>query len=126
MRVKRSSFIINGVVFVILLLCVLFSHIEIFSYLLLGVYCGYWIYLFHFNKTTHFVKHLAVIFVAVGTVVRATVIELFPTQYLFELRCRSYFSGSLPLLIFSYAKKNVRRNLRNLLPTQHMIKSKIL
>ena len=125
MRVKRSSFIINGVVFVILLLCVLFSHIKIFSNLSLGVYCVYWIYLFHFNKT-YFVKCFTLIFVAIGTVVGTVIIELFPEQYLPELRCQSHFSGSLPLLIFSYAKKNVRRNLRDLLPTLHMIKSKIL
>lgn len=125
MRVKRSSFTINGVVFVILLLCVLFSHIKIFSNLSLGVYCVYWIYLFYLNKTS-FVKYFTFIFAAVGPVTGATVVELFSQQYLPELRYQSHFTGSLPLLISSYAKKSVSKNLMSLLATQHMIKSKIL
>lgn len=101
MQIKRAKFIINGLVFALLLLCVLFSSIRAFSYVSLCVFAVYWLYLYHFNKI-YFVKYLTFVFVVVGTVVGAVIIELFPEQFLPELRCQSHFSGSLPLLIFSY------------------------
>lgn len=101
MHIKRTSFIINSLIFFSLMVCVLFSSIKAFSYVSLLVYIAYWWYLYRFNKS-YFVKYLAFVFVAIGTVVGAVIIELFPEQYLPELRCQSHFSGSLPLLIFSY------------------------
>ena len=122
MRVKKTQFIFNGIFFALLLLCVLFSNVRAFSYVSLSVYIAYGLYLYHFNKT-YFVKYLAFIFGAVGTVVGAVIIELFPEQYLSELRCQSHFSGSLPLLIFSYwvflyvleiRENHYRKNIRDI------------
>ena len=101
MYIKGNRFIYTSLMFVLLVICVLFSHINIFSYIALFVYIAYWMYLYHFEKT-YFVKYLSFIFVSVGVVVGTFIIELFPKQYLYELRCQSHFSGSLPLLIFSY------------------------
>lgn len=101
MPIKRNRFIFTGLVFILLLMCVLFSEFKAFSYISLTVYLFYWMYLYRIDKT-YFVKYLAFIFCAVATVVGATIIELLPEVYLKELNCQSHFSGSLPLLIFSY------------------------
>lgn len=102
MIVQKDRFVCTSTMFIALLICVLFSNIKAFSYIALCIYIFYWLYLYHFNKT-YFVKYLAFIFAAIGTVVGAVIIELFPEQYLPELRCQSHFTGSLPLLIFSYS-----------------------
>ena len=101
MYIKRNRFIFTSSVFVGLLMCVIFSSVKVFSYVSLLLYIAYWIYLYCFDKT-YFVKYLAFVFAAVGTVTGVSVIELLPEQYLPEMVCRSHFSGSLPLLIFSY------------------------
>lgn len=102
MIVQKDRFVCTSTMFVALLICVLFSNIKAFSYIALCIYIFYWLYLYHFNKT-YFVKYFAFIFAAIGTVLGAVIIELFPEQYLGELRCQSHFTGSLPLLIFSYS-----------------------
>ena len=101
MIVQKDRFVCTSTMFVALLICVLFSNIKAFSYIALCIYIFYWLYLYHYNKT-YFVKYFAFIFIAIGTVIGTVIIELFPEQYLSELRCQSQFSGSLPLLIFSY------------------------
>lgn len=101
MLIPRNRFIFTSAIFIALLICVLFSNIKVFSYIALCLFILYWLYLYHFNKT-YFVKYFSFIFSAVGTVFGTVIIELFSELYLFELICQSHFSGSLPLLIFSY------------------------
>ncbi len=101
MIVQKDRFVCTGTMFIVMLFCVLFSNIKTISYIALCIFIFYWMYLYHFNKT-YFIKYLAFIFAAIGTVVGAAIIELFPEQYLPELRCQSHFTGSLPLIIFSY------------------------
>lgn len=101
MQIKRNRFIFTSFLFVSLMICVIFSSIKAFSYVSLLLYIAYLIYLYCFDKT-YFVKYLAFIFSAIATVAGVTIIELLPKQYLPEMACQSYFTGSLPLLIFSY------------------------
>ena len=101
MSIRRNRSLIACLVFALLMICVLFSSIVIFSYVSLCVYIAYWLSIYRFNKT-FFVKYLAFIFAAIATVAGAAIIELLPEIYLPELRCQSHFSGSLPLLILSY------------------------
>ena len=101
MIVQKDRFVCTSTIFIALLICVLFSSVKAFSYIAFCLYIFYWLYLYHYNKT-YFVKYFAFVFITIGTVLGAAIIELFPEQYLSELRCQSHFSGSLPLIIFSY------------------------
>ncbi len=93
--------IFTSLVFVLLLICAIFSSIKLFSYVSLLVYLAYWLYMYYVNKT-YFVRYLAFIFVALVTVVGASIIEIFPEIYLTELVTHSHFPVHFLYLFFSY------------------------
>lgn len=99
MLIKRNRYCLNISLLLLLLVCVLFSWIKFFSYFALAIFVIQWIGLWYYDKT-FFLKYMVAAFTLIGDAIGIAVIEIFPSIYLGELRCQSYFTGALPLFIF--------------------------